>query len=92
VTGRAFGRTLAHAGVERQGRIGTVGFLRLGWSLLVDAARPWQSLRAERVPWQVDGGAALRVAGWGTRDEFRITAAHGFEDGGSALSVGWEVR
>jgi hypothetical protein len=92
VAGRAFGRTLVHTGLERQAWTCTVKSLRLGWSLFVDGARPWDSLRSARVPWQVDGGAGIRLAGLGTRGEFRITAAHGLEDGRSALSVGWEVR
>jgi hypothetical protein len=92
VAGRAFGRTLVHTGLERQAWACTVKSLRFGWSLFVDGARPWDSLRSGPVPWQVDGGACIRLAGLGARGEFRITAAHGFEDGGSALSIGWEVR
>ena len=92
VAGRAFGRTLVHSGLERQGWMFTAKTLRLGWGLFVDGARPWDSLRSSRVPWQVDGGACLRLAGFGTRGEIRITAARGFEDGSSALSIGWEVR
>lgn len=92
VAGRAFGRTLVHTGLERQAWTCTVKSVRLGWSLFVDGARPWDSLRSDRVPWQVDGGAGIRLAGLGTRGEFRIMAAHGLEDGRSALSVAWEVR
>ena len=92
VAGRAFGRALVHTGIENQGWMFTAKSLRLGWSLFIDGARPWDSLRSARVPWQVDGGVGLRLAGLGTRGEFRVTAARGFEDGNSALSVSWEVR
>jgi hypothetical protein len=92
VAGRAFGRTLVHTGIERQAWMHTFKSLRLGWILLVDGARPWNSLQSAHVPWQFDGGVGIRLAGLGTRGEFRMTAAHGFEDGESALSFGWEVR
>jgi hypothetical protein len=92
MAGRAFGRTLVHTGIERQAWMSTLKSLRLGWILFVDGARPWNSLQSARVPWQLDGGAGIRLAGLGARGEFRITAAHGFEDGESALSLGWEVR
>lgn len=92
VTGRAFGRTLVHSGLERQAWTCAVKSLRLGWSLFVDGARPWDPLRSARVPWQVDGGACIRLAGMGTRGEFRVTAAHGLDDGRSTLSLGWETR
>ncbi|HEU4335122.1 MAG TPA: hypothetical protein VFT32_11550, partial [Candidatus Eisenbacteria bacterium] len=92
VTGRAFGRTLAHAGVERRSWAWTTKSLRLGWALFVDGAKPWDGLRSGSVPFQVDGGLAVRLAGLGTRGEVRVTAAHGFEDGHSAVTVGWEVR
>jgi hypothetical protein len=92
VAGRAFGRTLFYTGLERQSWTCAVGSLRLGWILYVDGAKPWDPLSSAGVPFQVDGGAGVRIAGWGTRGEFRITAGHGFEDGRSALSVSWEVR
>jgi len=92
VAGRAFGRTLVHTGIERESWTATAKSLRLGWSLFVDGARPWDTPRSARVPWLVDGGAALRLAGIGRRGEFRITAARSLTDGRSALSAGWEVR
>jgi hypothetical protein len=92
VTGRAFGRTLAHAGVERRSWAWTTKSLRLGWALFVDGAKPWDGMRSEGVPFQVDGGLAVRLAGLGTRGEVRVTAAHGFKDGSSAVTVGWEIR
>lgn len=90
--GRAFGRVLVHGGLERQGWAWTVKPLRLGWALFVDGARPWHPLRAARVPWQVDGGAGIRLAGMGTRGQFRIDLARGFEDGKVALSAAWDAR
>jgi len=92
VSGRAFGRTLVHGGLERQEWIWTFKTLRVGLSLFVDGARPWNGLRSVVVPWQIDGGGGIRLAGFGTRSEVRIMAARGFEDGRSAISVGWEVR
>jgi len=92
VAGRAFGRTLVHTGLERQAWACTIKSLRLGWSLFVDGAKPWDPLRSARVPWQVDGGAGIRLAGLGTGGELRIAAAHGLEDGSSAISVGWDIR
>jgi hypothetical protein len=93
MTGRAFGRSLADLGLERQGWVRTIATLRVGWSLFVDAARPWEALRAAPVaPWLVDGGASLRVAGPGSRGTVRLTAAHGFVDGRAALSLAWEER
>jgi hypothetical protein len=92
LSGRAFGRAMVNGGIEQRAWVGTVRTLRIGFGLFVDAARPWESPRSERVPWQVDGGACLRLAGLGTRGEFRLTAAHGLEDGASAFTVGWETR
>ena len=92
VAGRAFGRTLFHTGLERQSWVCAVRSLRLGWILYIDGAKAWDPLLSAGVPFQVDGGAGVRIAGWGTRGEFRVTAGHGFEDGRSALSVSWEVR
>lgn len=92
VAGRAFGRTLVHTGLERQDRIGTVKSIRFGWSVFVDGAKPLDPWRTEREPWQFDGGAGIRLAAPGGRGAFRIDAAHGFTDGASAFSVGWEVR
>jgi hypothetical protein len=91
-TGPAFGRTLVHGGLERRGWAWAVTPLRLGWTLFVDAARPWDTLQSAHAPWQVDGGAGLRLAGLGTRGQFRLDVAHGFKDGESALSIGWETQ
>jgi hypothetical protein len=87
----AFGRTLAHGTIERQAWPWTLGPLRLGWALFVDAAKPWDTLRAGRIPWQVDGGMGLRLRGLGMKGQLRIDAARGFGDGSSAVSVGWQI-
>ena len=92
MAGRAFGRTLVSTTLERRAWIGTVKSLRVGFSLFVDGAKPWSPFRSVEVPWQLDGGAGIRLAGIGSRGEFRIMAAHGIEDGKSALSMGWEIR
>lgn len=92
VTGRAFGRTLLHSTLERQAWVATFKSLRFGFSLFADGGRAWNPFRPAADPWQVDGGASIRLAGPGMRGEFRITAAHGLADGNSALSFGWQVR
>jgi hypothetical protein len=33
----------------------------------------------------------LRLRGLGMKGQLRIDAAHGFEDGKSAVSVGWQI-
>lgn len=94
LTGRVFGRTLAHGTIERQAWPWTVGPTRLGWALFLDAAKTWDPGRAgpgERTPWQVDGGTGLRLRSPGGKGQLRIDAARGFEDGRSAVSVGWRM-
>jgi len=88
VQGRAFGRTLVHGTIERRAWPWTLGPLRLGWVLFVDGAKPWETGRAGRIPWQMDGGAGLRLRSLGMKGQLRIDAAHGFEDGNSAVSIG----
>lgn len=91
IQGRVFGRTLVHGTIERQAWPWKPGPLRLGWALFVDAAKPWDTGRTSRVPWQVDGGMGLRLRSLGMKGTLRIDAARGFEDGNSAVSVGWQV-
>ncbi len=91
IEGRVFGRTLAHATIERQAWFRQPGAVQFGWILFVDGARPWDTGRAGRVPWQVDGGAGLRLKGLGVAGQLRIDAARGFADGNSAVSVGWQI-
>jgi hypothetical protein len=92
LTGRAFGRSLVSAGVERQAWFGDFRMLRLGWVLFVDGARPYEPLRPDSVPWQTDAGVGLRIVGWGSGSECRIAAAHGIEDGANAISLRLEFR
>lgn len=91
VESRVFGRTLAHVTIERQEWPWTIGPLRLGWALFVDAAKPWDTTRPNATPWQVDGGTGVRLRSLGMSGHLRVDAARGFEDGHSALSVGWQV-
>jgi hypothetical protein len=91
VQGRVFGRTLVHGTIEWQTWPWNLGPLRLGWALFVDGAKPWDTGRAGRIPWQVDGGTGLRLRSLGMKGQLRIDAACGFEDGNSALSVGWQI-
>ncbi|NTV03604.1 BamA/TamA family outer membrane protein [bacterium] len=89
IRGPAFGRALAHATVERQARLWRSGPAQFGWAVFVDAAKPWETGRAGRAPWQVDAGAGLRVKVPGRRGQLRLDAARGFTDGKSAVSAGW---
>lgn len=89
--GRVFGRTLVHGTIEKQAWPWRVGPLRMGWAVFVDAAKPLEAGRAERVRWQADGGAGLRLRGPGIKGRIRIDAAGGFVDGDTAVSIGWQV-
>jgi hypothetical protein len=91
IRGRVFGRALLHGTIERQVWPWKLGPLQLGWAAFVDGARAWETGWAGRVPWQVDGGAGLRVRSLGLKGQLRIDAGHGFRDGSSAVSVGWQV-
>lgn len=91
VRGRVFGRTLVYGTIERQAWPWKLGPLQLGWALFVDGAKPWDTGQSSRIPWQVDGGAGLRLRGLGMRGQLRIDAARGFEDGSSAVSIGWQL-
>ena len=91
VRGRVFGRRLAHGTIERQAWPWDLGPLRLGWALFIDGAKPWDTGHAGRVPWQVDGGTGLRARVPGRSGQIRIDAARGFQDGSSAISVGWQI-
>jgi hypothetical protein len=91
VQGPVFGRTLVHGTIERQAWPWTLGPLQLGWALFVDVAKPWNTGRAGRTPWQADGGAGVRLRGLGMKGQLRIDAARGFDDGNSAVSVGWQI-
>lgn len=92
ITGDAFGRTLLHATLEGRSWIWRLQPLRLGGSLFVDTAKPWEPLRSANIPWRTDVGVGLRIAGLGARSEFRVAVARGLQDGATAVSAGWEVR
>lgn len=91
IQSRFFGRTLAHGTIERQAWPWQWGPLQLGWALFVDGAKPWNTGRTDRVPAQLDGGMGLRLRVLGMKGQLRIDAARGFDDGNSAISVGWEL-
>ena len=91
VEGRVFGRTLVHGTIEKQAWPWKLGLLQFGWALFIDGAKPWATGQADGIPWQVDGGAGLRVRGLGMRGQLRIDAARGFIDGNSAVSLGWQI-
>jgi hypothetical protein len=91
IEGRMFGRTLAHGTIERQAWPWRLGPVQLGWALFVDGAKAWERGLDGYVPWQVDGGAGLRLRGLGARGQFRIDAALGFEDGSAAMSIAWQI-
>jgi hypothetical protein len=92
VTGRAFGRTLVSAGIERQSWACTFKTVRVGWMAFIDGAQPHATLQTDPVPWQTDAGVGLRIAAPASRGEIRVTAARGLADGKSAIALGWEVR
>ena len=91
IDGVVFGRRLIHGTIERQAWPWTLGPLRLGWALFVDGARAWDAGRADRVPWQADGGAGLRMQPLGMKGQLRIDGAVGLMDGNTAVSLGWQM-
>ncbi|MDZ4805286.1 MAG: cysteine peptidase family C39 domain-containing protein [Candidatus Eisenbacteria bacterium] len=92
LNGRVFGRALVHGGLEKQEWPWILGPLRLGWAAFIDGAKPWDTLTSDRIPWQLDAGVGLRLAGIGRHGQLRLDVARGFEDGESAVSVAWEPR
>ena len=66
--------------------------VRAGWALFVDSAKPFDTLDSAPVPWHVDAGAGLRLAGMGAGGQFRLDVARGLVDRRWALSLGWESR
>jgi hypothetical protein len=87
VNGLAFGRRLVHGGLERRVWPWEVKPLRIGFAVFADAAKVWRPLVVADVPFQVDVGAGLRLAG-GKHGELRADFAYGLEDGETAVSVG----
>lgn len=94
VNGIAFGRRLAHGGIERRifpWELNSAPVL-IGFALFVDAAKAWDPLVAREVPWQVDVGAGLRIASLGRHGELRADFAYGLEDEETAISLGLQAR
>ncbi len=91
IAGRVFGRTLAHATLERQAWPWRLGPLDLGWAIFVDCARAWDSGPFGQPPWQVDGGGGLRLRSPGLTGRLRIDVARGFTDGNLAGSIAWQI-
>ncbi len=91
VTGQVFGRTLVYSSLEAELTRWHRGPLVLGWAVFVDTARAWETGRAGKVAWQVDGGTGLRVRCLGLKGQLRLDVAHGFSDDNGAVSVGWQV-
>jgi hypothetical protein len=87
--GKAFGRTLAHGGVEAGSRLATKGFLQMGVAFFADVGKAWRPLSSEPNALQLDVGAGLRLKPIGDRRTLRIDAAWGLRDGEFALSAGW---
>lgn len=59
IDGDAFGRALAHGSVEHQRWLWSVGPVRIGGALFVDAARPCETGGFGRAEWLVDGGVGV---------------------------------
>jgi hypothetical protein len=91
VRGRVFGRTLAHATIERQSWPWRQGPLEIGWALFIDGAKPWGTGRPGQVPWNVDGGAGLRARVPGMKSYLRMDVAKGLADGALAGSIAWRI-
>lgn len=89
--GPAFGRTLLYGGIERQSWPWSIGPLRAGWALFLDAAQAHGTPGGGYEPWQTDAGVGLRLGGPGRRGLFRMDVAHGLTDGATALSVAWQT-
>ena len=91
VQGRVFGRALIHGTVERQVWPWQLGPLRVGWALFADGAKPWDTGRLDRIPWQVDVGTGLRIRAPGVRGQLGIDAARALDGGNSGVSIGWQI-
>jgi len=93
VRGEAFGRTLAHGSLEIQRhfpRSFETAFAELQWALFVDLGKSWYGLSSSASPLHADIGAGLRFKLLGDGRTLRVDAAYGLQDGGKALSIGWQ--
>lgn len=89
VRGAVFGRTLAYGGVELQAPLvrSPVGV----GSCSATPREPGIRSTSPRARTQVDVGIGLRVRMTGQASAFRIDLAHGFRDGRTAISGGWQL-
>jgi hypothetical protein len=90
--GAVFGRSLWSAGLELGYRPWRLGPVRIGVVGFVDVARPGGLPQGRPdVPTQVDAGGGIRLGGLGSNGELSLNAAHGLNDGESALSLVWRT-
>lgn len=98
VTGPAFGRVLAHGGVEPSVKLPLSLPVSVRAAAFLDLARAWRrDDTAGPAPADAGGrlladlGAGLRVELPGVGGRLRLDAATGLADGAEALSLGWEA-
>lgn len=98
VAGPAFGRVLAHGGVEPSVELPLSLPVSLRAAAFLDLARAWRvDGAAARAPASAGGrlladlGAGLRAGLPGVGGRLRLDAATGLADGAEALSLGWEA-
>jgi hypothetical protein len=85
----AFGRALAHGGVEAQRWFERPSVVRVGVGGFVDVARASRRAAPGVESAQVDVGAGVRVKVPGSARVLRVDFARGLRDGATALTVGW---
>lgn len=90
VRGPAFGRTLAHGGLEVRTWPVAVGPLRLGAAGFLDGVVAARRRAAPRSLPHLDAGVGVRVGIAGAQGGFRADVARGLRDGEMALSAAWE--
>jgi hypothetical protein len=88
----AFGRTLAHGGVEAQRWFERPSVVRVGVGGFVDVARASRRAAPGVESAQVDLGAGVRVKVPGSARVLCVDFARGLRDGATALTVGWLFR
>jgi peptidase C39-like protein len=88
----AFGRALAHGGVEAQRWFERPSVVRVGVGGFVDVARASRRAAPGVESAQVDLGVGVRVKVPGSARVLRVDFARGLRDGATALTVGWLFR
>ena len=88
----AFGRTLAHGGIEAQRWFERPSVVRVGVGGFVDVARASRRAAPGAESAQVNLGAGVRVKVPGSARVLRVDFARGLRDGATALTVGWLFR